>query len=71
MIRKQKRKMLEDEKKIELIRKRLCPTRSFKYLGVKIYENLNWHHFINDPAAKLHRAIPSYLTSEIMPVRKY
>ena len=37
-------------------RKRLYPTPSVKYLGVKFDENINWHHHINDLAAKLNRA---------------
>ena len=28
----------------------------FKYPGLKINENLNWHHHKNDLAAKLNRA---------------
>ena len=53
---KQKRKILDHKIKIKLNRKRLYPTPSVKYLGVKIDENLNWHHHINDLAAKLNRA---------------
>ena len=56
VIFKQKRKILDHEIKIKLNRKRLYPTPSVKYLGVKIDENLNWHHHINDLAAKLNRA---------------
>ena len=56
VIVKQKRKILDHEKKIELNGKRLYPTPSVKYLGVQIDENLNWNHHINDPAAKLNRA---------------
>ena len=37
-------------------RKRLYPTPSVKYLGVQFDENINWHHHINDLAAKLNRA---------------
>ena len=37
-------------------RKRLYPTASVEYLGLKIYKNLNWHHHINDLAVKLNRA---------------
>ena len=33
----------------------LFPTLSVKYLGVKIDENLNRQHHINDLAAKLNR----------------
>ena len=56
VIFKQKRKILDHKIKIKLNRKRLYPTPSVKYLGVKIDENLNWHHHINDLAAKLNRA---------------
>ena len=42
--------------KIKLNRKRLYRTPSVKYLGVKIDENLNWHHHINELTAKLNRA---------------
>ena len=54
VIFKQKRKMLDRE--IKLNRKRLYPTPSVKHLGVKIDENLNWNHLINDLAAKLNGA---------------
>ena len=50
MIFKQKRKTLKHEIKIDWNRKRLYPTPILKYLGVKIYENLNWHHHIKDLA---------------------
>ena len=41
VILKQKRKVLDHEIKMKLNRKRLHPTPSVKYLGVKIDENLN------------------------------
>ena len=41
--------------KIKLIKKRLYPTPNVKYLGIKFDENLNWHHHINDLAARLNR----------------
>ena len=53
---KQKRKILDHEIKVKLNRKRLYPTASVKYRGVKTDENLNWHHHINDLAIKLNRA---------------
>ena len=56
VIFKQKRKKLDHETKIKSTRKRLYPTLSVKYLGVKVDENLNWHHHINDLAAKLKTA---------------
>ena len=58
VIFKQKRKILDLEIKIKLNRKRPYPTPTVKYLGVEIYGNLNWHHHINDLAAKLNRANP-------------
>ena len=42
VIFKHQRKKLDSPIKIELSRKRLYPSKSFKYLGIKIYENLNW-----------------------------
>ena len=33
--------------------KRLYPTESVKYLGVKIDANLMWHHHVNDLSIKL------------------
>ena len=53
--KREKRKMLDHEITIKFIRKRLYPTPSVKYLGVKSDENLNWYHRINDLAAKLYR----------------
>ena len=52
---KQKRKILDHKIKLKLNRKRLYPAPSVKCQGVKIDENLNWHHHINDLAAKLNR----------------
>ena len=49
-------------KKTELVifkhqRKKLdSPSRSVKYLGIKIHENLNWKQHIHDIAIKLNRA---------------
>ena len=69
---KQKRKILEHEIKNKLIRKTLCPIPSVKYPGVKIHENLNWHQYTNDLAAKLHRAnvflfkIRNYVNQKIL-----
>ena len=40
----------------QMNRKRLYPTASVEYLGLKMYKNLNWHHHINDLAVKLNRA---------------
>ena len=37
-------------------RKRLYPSKSVKYLGIKIDENLNWKQHIHDITIKLNRA---------------
>ena len=42
--------------KIKLCGKRLYPTESVKYLGVKIDTNLNWEHNVNDLSIKLNKA---------------
>ena len=56
VIIKQKRTILDHEVKIKVNRTKLFHLPSIKYLGVKIDENLNWHHHINDLAVKLNRA---------------
>ena len=50
-----KKKKLECTVRIKLSRKRLYPSNSVKYLGVKIVENLNWKDHIHDIATKLNR----------------
>ena len=40
-------------KKIKLCDKRLNPTESVKYLGVKIDANLSWQYHVNDLSTKL------------------
>ena len=42
--------------RLKLSRKRLYPTDSFKYLGIRIDENFNWKHQVSDTAIKLNRA---------------
>ena len=42
--------------KIKLIGKRLYPSNSVKYLGLKIDKFLHWHDQVNNIAAKLNRA---------------
>ena len=54
IIFKSKQKKLEGDLKI--CYKRLYPTESVKYLGVKIDANLTWQHHINDLSIKLNRA---------------
>ena len=56
VIFKHQRKKIDSEVKIKLSRKRLYPTDSVKYLGIRIDENLNWKHHVSDIATKLNRA---------------
>ena len=56
VIFKQKRKLLDHRIKVKLNRKRLYPTPSVKYRGVKTDANLHWHNHKNDLAAKLNIA---------------
>ena len=56
VIFKSKQKKFEGDLKIKLCGKRLYPTESVKYLGVKIDTNLNWEHHVNDLSIKLNRA---------------
>ena len=51
-----KQKKFESNLKIKLCGKRLYPTESVKYLGVKIDTNLTWQHHVNDLSIKLNRA---------------
>ena len=56
VIFRHKKKKLECPTRIKLSRKRLYPSNSVKYLGVKIDENLDWEDHIHDIATKLNRA---------------
>ena len=56
VIFKSKQKKLEGDLKIKLCGKRLYPTVSVKYLGVKIDTNFTWQYHINDLSIKLNRA---------------
>ena len=56
VIFKSKRKKFNDTVKIKLSGKRIYPTASVKYLGVKIDQHLTWQHHINDLFVKLNRA---------------
>ena len=51
-----KNRKLECPTKIKFSRKRLYPSKSVKYLGFKIDENLNWKDKTHDLATKLNRA---------------
>ena len=55
VIFKHQRKKLDTKIKIKLNRKQFYPSHSVKYLGIKIYQNLNWKNYINDIAVKLNR----------------
>ena len=46
----------EGDLKIKLCGKRLYPTESVKYLGVKIDATLSWQYHVNDLSIKLNRA---------------
>ena len=56
IIFKSKHKKFEGDLKIKLCGKRLYPTESVKYLGVKIDANLSWQYHVNDLSIKLNRA---------------
>ena len=55
VIFKSKQKKSEGDLKIKLSGKRLYPTESVKYLGVKIDTNLSWQYHVNDLSVKLNR----------------
>ena len=55
VIFKHKKKKLEFPIKTKLSRKRLYPSKSVKYLGVKIGKNLNWKDQTYDIVTKLNR----------------
>ena len=56
VIFKSKQKKLGDDLKIKLCGKRLYPSESVKYLGVKINTNLTWQHHVNNLSIKLNGA---------------
>ena len=56
VIFKSKQKKFEGDLKIKLCGKRLYPTESVKYLGVKIDTNLSWQYHVNNLSIKLNRA---------------
>ena len=58
VIFKSKQKQFDGEIKLKLSRKRLFPTDSVKYLGVKIDGNLLWKSHIDYLSVKLNRASP-------------
>ena len=56
VIFKSKQKKFERDLRVRLCGKRLYPTETVKYLGVKIDGNLNWQCQVNDLSVKLNRA---------------
>ena len=66
VIFKSKQKKLEGDLKIKLCGKRLYPTESVKYMGVKIDTNLTWQHHVNNLSIKLNRA-----NALLFKIRKY
>ena len=56
VIFKSNQKKFEGDLKIKLCGKRLYPTESVTYLGVKIDTNLSWQYHVNDLSIKLNRA---------------
>ena len=66
VIFKSKQKKFEGDLKIKLCGKRLYPTESVKYLGVKIDTNLSWQYHVNDLSIKLNRA-----NALLFKIRKY
>ena len=52
---KHQRKKLDSPIKIKPSHKRLYPSKSVKYFGIKIDENLNWKQHIHDIAIKFNR----------------
>ena len=66
LIFKSKQKKFEGDLKTKLCGKRLPPTESVKYLGVKIDTNLSWQYHINDLSIRLNRG-----NSLLFKMRKY
>ena len=56
VIFKSNQKKFEGDLNIKLCGKRLYPTESVKYLGVKIDTNLSWQYHVNDLFIKWNRA---------------
>ena len=56
VIFKYKQKKFEGDLKLKLSGKKLYPTESVKYLGVKIDANLSWQYHVNGLSNKLNRA---------------
>ena len=56
IILKSRMKKVDLDLKLKLSGKRIYPTKSVKYLGIKIDESLTWSEHINDIAIKLKQA---------------
>ena len=56
VIFKHQSKKVDSPIKIKLTCKRLCPSKSVKYLDIKTNENFNWRQHIHEIAIKLSRA---------------
>ena len=72
VIFKSKQRTFEGDLKINLSGKRLYPTESVKYLGMKTDTNLSWQYHVNDLSVKLNRAnallfkMRKYVTCKIL-----
>ena len=66
LIFKSKQKKFEGDLKIKLYGKRLYPTESVKYVGVKTYTNLTWQYHVNDLSITLNR-----INALLFKMRKY
>ena len=71
VIFKSKQKKFEGDLKIKLCGKRLYPTESFKYLGMKIDTNLSWQYHVHDLSTNLNRANALLFKMKKMLVLKY
>ena len=71
VIFKSKQKKLEGDLRIKLYGKRIYPTESVKYMGVKIDTNLTWQNHIYDLSIKLNKLMLTFLNLGIMLVLRY
>ena len=56
IIFKSQRKVLSDKTKVKLTGKKLYPSNSVKYLGVRTDRFLHWYDQVNDIVVELNRA---------------
>ena len=66
MIFKSKQKRFEEDWKIKLCGIRIHPTKSVKYMSVKINTNLSWRYRVNDLSIELDKS-----NSLFFKIRKY